>query len=125
MRKSLFRYKLCKKRINIKIKLLEALSLIRLNKQHIQELERKLVYIEYRIANLEYFMEKIEEYDAMRRKQKRTILKFLTILFNNQYMTLIIRILIAIMSIIFILEWAEEQGIRNDILQIMLGVING
>ena len=123
MKKSLFRYKLCKKRIDIKIKLLEAFSLIRLNKLHIQELERKLAYIEHRIANLEYFMKINDIKDSKKRKHKNIFYKVLFVIFNNQYTTLIIRIIIGIASLIFILEWANKNGMRSDLLHIISGVI--
>ena len=125
MKKSLFRYKLCRKRLDFQIKLLEAFSLIRLNKQKINELERKIYFVEHRISNLEYFMQKNEEKISKKIKRNRKIIDILLLIFNHPYTTLLLRIIIAIATFIFILEWADKRGIREDLLTIILGVSRG
>ena len=125
MKKSLFRYRLCRKKLDFQIKLLEAFSLIRLNKQRINELEKKLDFVEHRISNLEYFMYKNEEKTSKKIKRNRRISSILLSIFNHPYTTLVLRIIIAIATLIFILEWADKRGIREDLLTIILGVSRG
>ena len=56
-------------------------------------------------------------------KRKDTFKHIIVLIFDNKYTTMIIRLIIGIAALIFILEWADKNGMREDLLHIITGVI--
>lgn len=121
--KILSKYKLCRWKTTIELYLKNLKLNTRKNTEEIERLNKKLEFLDLRISNLEYFIKKKEVKEDIITKRKNTLKNIIILMFDNKYTTMIIRIIIGIAALIFILEWANKSGMREDLLRIIIGVI--
>ena len=119
----LFKYKLCRWKTTIELYLKNLKLNVRKNAEEIERLNKKLEFLDLRISNLEYFIKKREVENNIITKRKNTLKNIIILILDNKHTTIIIRIIIGIAALIFILEWADKNGMRNDLLHIISGVI--
>lgn len=112
MKKSLFRYRLCKWKSDLQVYLLTLFDLTNKNKDRIKKLEQKITFIESRITHIEELLNR-------NRCSKNSMFDFL----DNQYIGFILKVIITVISFIFILHWTEEKGMRQDLLDLLKAVL--
>lgn len=119
----LLKYKLCRWKTTIELYLKNLKLITRKNSEEIENLNKKLEFLDARISNLEYFMKKREVEEGINTKRKNTFKHIIMLILDNKHTTMIIRIIIGVAALIFILEWAEKNDMREELLQIITGVI--